>query len=99
MAAQSNSTAKNDCDRLSEASLECCYLDTLLSVLEDIFGAIDRMCDASHADPQAEFFRPKARNGLNAVYMAQDKLAVIKRLTNEVEGRLNQRALGREHVQ
>jgi hypothetical protein len=86
MATQLNSTAKNDREALTEASLEGCYLETLLSVIEDTFEEIDHLCDM--LGETSGLIRAKARLGLNITYMAQDKSGLIKKLTDDVEKEL-----------
>jgi hypothetical protein len=87
MATEPNSTEVTNLDRLSEASLEGCYLETLLVVAEDIFEDIDHLCD--HLPPeQRDIIRDRARRGLNIIYMANDKAAAVKRLAGGVESAL-----------
>ena len=73
-----------DQNRLSEASLEGCYLETLLTVIEGVFEDIDLLCDHVPSGFGGHI-RSKARLGLNLAYMATDKAGVIKRLTDEVD--------------
>lgn len=77
---------KNDRERLADASLEGCYLKSLLTVLEGIFEDIDSICDDS---PEvAAVVRGKARLGLDITYMAQEKASSINGLTDDVEKEL-----------
>lgn len=86
MATQSNSTAQNHRERLSEASLEGCYIHSLLAVIEDAFESIDTLCDM--LGETSGLIRAKARLGLDITYMAQDKAGAIKKLTDDVEKEL-----------
>jgi hypothetical protein len=84
MATKSNNTAETDRERLAAASLEGCYLDTLLAVIESMFEEIDSECDIIPENYSARS-RIMARQGLNLTYMAHDKAAAVKRLTDDVE--------------
>ena len=87
MATQENSTPATARDRLTESSLEGCYLETLLKVIEDHFEEIDAFCEYL---PEAarDRIRYRARHGLNVTYMAQDKVGAVKKLTDDVEREL-----------
>ena len=95
MATNLNTT--NERERLSEASLEGCYLETLLAVIEDAFEEIDHLCDM--LGETSGLIRAKARLGLNITYMTQDKFSLIKKLTDDVEAELCQRNEARAAVQ
>jgi hypothetical protein len=73
---------------LSSASLEGCYLDTLLSVIADAFEEIDSFCDKLPQKYELGWIRAKARLGLNITYMAQDKAGAVKRITDDIEKEL-----------
>jgi hypothetical protein len=85
MAIESNTT--NERARLSEASLEGCYLGTLLAVIESMFEEIDGDCDLLPENYAARI-RSMARQGLDLTYMAQDKAAAVKALADDVEKKL-----------
>lgn len=87
MADQTNSTAKTDRERLADAGLEGRYLHTLLAVIESMFEEIDASCELLPEDHSARI-RIMARQGLDLTYMAQDKAAALRRLTDDVEKEL-----------